>query len=1340
MGTCRHKLFTGMILTGIIVSGCSSGKVKTEKNPKENNLCAEGRTDNRLDCKVSQDDALHAQNLADFSILLEDEYTNVKNLKIPWAKLAGDYKYTYLQATGPDCSTAAPGFTPVSDLIVTEMEASLDDDGDYFICLSASAPRFDSFAAKNNGFKLTLDTIAPAAPVVEGLVATTNPLPEWTWSTADTSGNGRYRANLNSDVFAEDSPEAENTIYQAPAPFPDGTYRLFVQARDKAGNWSPSGSFETIVDTTPPTVVLSEVFPLDAPNFLHVQIDFSEKVLGFELADIVIQNATAINLTGDGPVYNLVLQATSPNITVRIPADIAADIVALNNLASEELAMTFDLTAPDSPGILIAGGTLTKNADVTLSLQVNDGVEMYITNTVGCTDNGNWEAFAPTKSDWILGQTDGTATVYVKYRDDVWNESTCASDTIIHDGTKPVLPLANISSQIFITPFNVILSEGTPVDINFSSIQYKLDGTAPASCTDGMTYSAAININGTASVTLKAVACDLAGNLSEPLTAQYDYNATPPSITAISDLTIGTSATDSGSIAFTVNDAESPLASLTLSGSSNNTALIPNANIVISGTNGSRTVVVTPVTNGSGSANITITVDDGDFSTSESFNITVERNFVWNGTGDADSLGKWLVNGTSPVNFPGNQDTVILDATSTGNMNWNVNTVLKQWIQQATYSGVVTVGTSYTGVLLILTVNSNVTIAGGSWNHADNSSTQTNRLKAQIGGDLILTGTATINASGSGYDADLGPGGNNIDGSKFGGSYGGIGGNNSEAYIHAGTYGNIKVPVDLGSGGDNASGGGAVYLTVAGTTSIAAGATISANGASSPANGCGSGGSLYLETQALSGSGIISADGGTCNADSAGGSGGRVAVVLTGAAASFTGYTGQIRAWGGKDNTSDQTYARLKDGAAGTVYKQTGAQYNGSLPGSLTVANNSTSKTSGNKVTLLPDGDNLNTLFSSVQITGTGILGIDNDNTVDLGTLNLSGNGGLAILGDALTTFPATWTITGYTIYGNGITKTLNNLTIASGGTLTHAPNGAAIISKLILNISGALNVNNGGKILADGAGFEINTGAGAGTGTNDGGGHGGLGADHGKLQAGITSNTYGSILNPDTYGSGGNHSAGGGILRLTVAGITTVAGGGSITATGQNGAEGTGAGGSIYLQTFSLAGAGTISANGGNSAPFRAAGGGGRVAVLLTDAGSNFSTFLASGTITAAGGDESASTGYDGAPGSVYLQTGAQAAGYGAIDINNLIRSNHAGTENHLPPATGAFTDNLANATINFKGNSLARLTAIRTVKDIFIEAAATIDLGPFDLTTGVSSHALSGTVNASGGSIIWQ
>ncbi len=169
-------------------------------------------------------------------------------------------------------------------------------------------------------------------------------------------------------------------------------------------------------------------------------------------------------------------------------------------------------------------------------------------------------------------------------------------------------------------------------------------------------------------------------------------------------------------------------------------------------------------------------------------------------------------------------------------------------------------------------------------------------------GDLVLgapSGGApagAIFADGRGFAGSQGPArGGAADGSSGGGAgYGGAGGRGGPGGPGGGTYGSLVMPVDLGSGGGNTYsggfpnvgtggfGGGRVVLAVAGAVTL--GGEISARGlAGSAYAGGGSGGSIILSYGAVSGAGIVTANGGNggtgcCATTGGGGGGGRIAI------------------------------------------------------------------------------------------------------------------------------------------------------------------------------------------------------------------------------------------------------------------------------------------------------------------------------------------------------------------------------------------------------------------------------------------------------------------------------
>jgi hypothetical protein len=71
---------------------------------------------------------------------------------------------------------------------------------------------------------------------------------------------------------------------------------------------------------------------------------------------------------------------------------------------------------------------------------------MYVTNVSGCGSGGPWESLATSKS-WTLGQTNTTATVYVKFKGSDGNESSCVNDTIIHDSSGPAVASVTVSNS-----------------------------------------------------------------------------------------------------------------------------------------------------------------------------------------------------------------------------------------------------------------------------------------------------------------------------------------------------------------------------------------------------------------------------------------------------------------------------------------------------------------------------------------------------------------------------------------------------------------------------------------------------------------------------------------------------------------------------------------------------------------------------------------------------------------------------------------------------------------------------------------------------------------------------
>lgn len=603
---------------------------------------------------------------------------------------------------------------------------------------------------------------------------------------------------------------------------------------------------------------------------------------------------------------------------------------------------------------------------------------------------------------------------------------------------------------------------------------------------------------------------------------------------------------------------------------------------------------------------------------------------TWNGlAGDSNwaTGGNWSL-GTPPALA----DDVVISSAATININ-----------SSASINSLV-IGNSGGGVASVLNFNydasaSPLSIVGDMTVYSGANITQTtgatttviSRINISAGGNATITGS--INADSKGYTADKGTGAGTLNNQAGGGSYGGIGGSGAGGAIGGIAYGSSTVPTSLGSGGGSSTcgspggaGGGAIQLNVTGTTTISG--TISANGGAGASNPCwrsggGSGGSVYITTGVLAGSGSITAIGGNGvnGVDGSGnGGGGRIAVKYTtdSSTATYSVYSG----------TGGYSY-----GGSGTIFKKSSGQ----TYGDLTLDNNnygSTNELAFGRTTI-PSSTfdsilikNSASAFTASSATSTTLTLSNNGHynalsgsTLYYSSLNWSGivtdSGGiLPVLNQNQDLTIATTSKITFNV-ANG-TRTYNNIIV--NGTLTHSYNssatsGTASLYKINWTANGNFTIGSSGTVNVDARGFVGGQGLGVGVANNQagGGGYGGKGGAGPTGAAGGVVN--GSTSTPVSLGSGGGNTlcgsiggSGGGAVQFNVTGTTTILG--NISANGGNGASspcwnaGGGSGGSIYITTNVLTGSGTVSANGGNGIGGGSPsgdGGGGRIAILTT-------------------------------------------------------------------------------------------------------------------------------------------
>jgi len=263
------------------------------------------------------------------------------------------------------------------------------------------------------------------------------------------------------------------------------------------------------------------------------------------------------------------------------------------------------------------------------------------------------------------------------------------------------------------------------------------------------------------------------------------------------------------------------------------------------------------------------------------------------------------------------------------------------------------------------------------------------------------------------------------------------------------------------------------------------------------------------------------------------------------------------------------------------------------------------------------------------------------------------------------TTFENVTIQAGGILTADAIIVVTNNMTIDSGGIVTHTDR---YLAGLELNVLGTLEIQSGGSINVDSRGlngggngsifgdsaetFDTSGAIVAGSWPIDnyaaGGSYGGYGAYGSSFDQ--VNRSYGLLESPIYLGSGGskhgNHAGSDGGGRITIISSSLVVDG-EISADGGalpniiNYSAGCGSGGSILIETDSLSGSGMIGANGG-LAPRSSqwTGGGGRVAVYYN------SLNLPYDNITAYGGPNGYGASYCGGAGTVYFKDSSDTQG----------------------------------------------------------------------------------------------
>jgi hypothetical protein len=446
---------------------------------------------------------------------------------------------------------------------------------------------------------------------------------------------------------------ADRTVTVTPAANQNGTATITVTVNDGAATAQRTFTVDVTSINSAPTITgitnqtINEDTPTGALSFTVDDLDHAASLLTvtaatsdaaiIPIANIVIAGADAARTVTVTPLPNqnggpVTITLTVSDGTASTPTSFNVSVTAVNDaptitaIGSQSTsegtptgAIVFSINDVDNPVAslnLTASSnnpTLVPNPNISLG---GTGTDRTVVITPAAGQNGTAQITIGV-SDLVLS-AQSSFSLSVSDVDDAPTISGILGQTIPENGTTG--PIA----------FTINDPDTDPAELTVTAISDNVTLVPLANIVLGggginrtVTVTPVASLNGTAKITLTVE--DGTGN-----TAQTEFNVQVsavndnPTITFIPDQSTPEN-TPTGAIEFTIGDADTPASSLIVSGSSDNTTLVPNANIVFGGSANLRTVIITPAANQSGEANITISVGDQQSATptSVTFKLTV---------------------------------------------------------------------------------------------------------------------------------------------------------------------------------------------------------------------------------------------------------------------------------------------------------------------------------------------------------------------------------------------------------------------------------------------------------------------------------------------------------------------------------------------------------------------------------------------------------------------------------------------------------------------------------------------------------------------------------------------
>lgn len=438
-----------------------------------------------------------------------------------------------------------------------------------------------------------------------------------------------------------DSSVADGTAY---------TYRVCAYNAAGASAYSPTASATTpSASNAAPTISSIAAVSLTS-NSSSTPIAFS--VGDTETAAGALTVTAASSNTSLLPVSGIVLGGSGSSRTVTLtPASNQSGSASVTltvsdgvNIATSTFTVTVSI-ANTAPTISDLGNRTVESGANSGAIAFSVGDSQTAAGSLVVTANSSNQLLVP-DANIVLGGSganrtislqpavgqSGVATITVRVSDGLLS----ASDSFVLTVTAP-----NTPPTISDIPNQVVASGSSTGSIRFTvgdaQTSASLLTVSAASTNPTLVPASALTLSGSGSTrtllvqpaagqsgtaTITVTVSDGASTSSDGFVLTVTAPNTAPTITAIPNASIDANTTTSP-LLFVVGDAQTPAADLVVTAHSTNLALVPLANIAFGGSGANRSVTVVPAANQAGSAGITVTVSDGQLSTSRSFVVTV---------------------------------------------------------------------------------------------------------------------------------------------------------------------------------------------------------------------------------------------------------------------------------------------------------------------------------------------------------------------------------------------------------------------------------------------------------------------------------------------------------------------------------------------------------------------------------------------------------------------------------------------------------------------------------------------------------------------------------------------